>query len=352
VVRIAAPRGAASAPRRPTVGVIGAGAFARQVLLPAIAAAGAEVRSVASAGGVTSLHAGRRFEAGEATTDYRRILQDEAIDTVFIATRHHAHPRMVCEALAAGKHVFVEKPLAIDAAGLAMVTDAYAAHPDRQLLVGFNRRFAPHAVAARRLLAGRAEPLALQMMVNAGELPPGHWADDPSVGGGRLVGEGCHFIDLALFLVGSPIATVQATSMQSGGGRCDTVSVGLGFADGSIATLHYWANGPRTYPKERIEIFSAGRVLAIDNWRALRAHEWPGAPRLRQRQDKGHRAQVAAFLQRIADGGEPLIPFADLALGATATFAAARSAREGGVIHLQQDTTNVAEPRRASLELL
>ena len=349
MVRLSAPTGTASAPGRPVVGVIGAGNFARQVLLPAIAAAGADIRSVASAGGVTSLHAGRKFGAGESTTDYRRILENAAINTVFIATRHDAHPRMVGEALAAGKHVFVEKPLAIDAAGLELVRAAYAEHPDRQLMVGFNRRFAPHAVTARGLLAGRAEPVALQIMVNAGEVPAGHWVDDPAVGGGRIIGEACHFIDLALFLVGSPITAVQAIEMNAGNARGDTLSIGLSFADGSIATVLYWANGPRSYPKERVEIFSGGRVLTIENWRALRAYDWRGAPRMRMRQDKGHRAQIAQFLQRVSSGGLPLIPFDELCLGAAASFAAVRSAREGIVIKLETVPVGTAEPVDTSL---
>jgi predicted dehydrogenase len=335
VVRLSRTPTATSAPSRPVVGVIGAGAFARQVLLPAITAADAEVRAVVSAGGVTSLHAGRKFEAGEATTDYHRVLADETINTVFVATRHDAHPRMVCEALAAGKHVFVEKPLAIDAGGLELVRRAHAEQPRQQLMVGFNRRFAPHAVAARRLLAGRSEPLALQIMVNAGEVPSGHWVDDPAVGGGRVIGEACHFIDLALFLTGSAITSVHAVEMNPTNRRGDTLSIQLAFADGSIASVQYWANGPRSYPKERVEIFSAGRVLVIDNWRALRSYDWPGAPRMRLRQDKGHHAQVAQFLQRVTVGGEPVIPFDELATGATATFAALQSAREGRAIRLE-----------------
>jgi predicted dehydrogenase/threonine dehydrogenase-like Zn-dependent dehydrogenase len=334
VVRLQPAVVGSSEPARPVVGVIGTGSFARQVLLPAITGAGAAVRSVASAGGVTSLHAGRKYGAVDATTDYRHILDNDEINTVFIATRHDTHARLACEALAAGKHVFVEKPLAIDTAGIELVRRAYGEHPHRQLMVGFNRRFAPHAVAARQLLTGRAEPIALRIMVNAGEVAADHWVDDPAVGGGRIIGEACHFIDLGLYLVGSPITTVQAVRMDSGGTRGGTLSINLGFADGSIATILYWANGPRSYPKEHVEIFSSGRVLAIENWRALRAFEWRGAARMRMRQDKGHRSQVAEFLARIAAGGPPLIPFEELYLGAMATFAALTSAREARVVRL------------------
>ena len=334
VVRLEHMSGVSTAPGRPVVGVIGTGNFARQVLLPAIAASGAVVHSVASAGGVTSLHAGRAVGASAATTDYHHVLNAPEINTVFIATRHDTHARLAGEALAAGKHVFVEKPLAIDSAGLELISRAHAAHPHLQLMVGFNRRFAPHAVAARQLLNGRVEPVALYIMVNAGPLPSDHWTNDPAVGGGRIIGEGCHFIDLALFLVGSPITAVQAIEMDSGATRGESVSIGLTFVDGSIATISYWANGPRSYPKERVEIFSGGRVLAIDNWRALRAWDWRGVPRMRMRQDKGHRAQIAQFIERIRSGGPPLIAFEELWLTAAASIAAVRSARERTVVQV------------------
>ena len=329
----------------PVVGVIGSGNFTKLVLLPALKAAGARLGSVASAGGVTALHAARKFEADEATSDYRTILESPEINTVFITTRHHTHARMAAEALQAGKHVFVEKPLAIDAEGLELVRAAHVARPDRHLMVGFNRRFAPHAVAARRLLAGRSQPVAISILVNAGEIPANTWFHDPQVGGGRMIGEGCHFIDLARFLVGHPIATVQA--VQFGRGTVatpdDKMTVSLTFADGSIATLHYWANGPKSFPKERVEIFSEGRVLVIDNWRQMQAHAWPAASRMKIRQDKGHNAEVAAFLQVVASGGAPLIPFDELDEVTRASFAAVKSAAEGVVVRLQETVAAQAE---------
>lgn len=317
------------------VGVIGAGSFARQVLLPAIQAAGARIEVIASAGGTSSLHAARRFGADEATTDVQRLLESRTLDAIFIATRHDSHASLAAAALAAGKHVFVEKPLALDEDGLARVATAYASAGDRQLLVGFNRRFAPHAVRVRELLADGKAPIAIAITVNAGELPPDHWAGDPAVGGGRVLGEACHFIDLASFLVGSPPATVYAVPLGGRGPALDSVSVQLGFAGGSIATLHYWTNGPRAYPKERVEVFSAGRALAIENWRSLRRFDWPGAPRLWMRQDKGHRTEVARFLTSIAAGEAPLVPFEETARIARAIFACVRSAREGACIDLE-----------------
>ncbi|MEW6269541.1 MAG: bi-domain-containing oxidoreductase, partial [Thermodesulfobacteriota bacterium] len=283
---------------RPVVGVIGTGQFGRLVLLPAIQAAGARIAVVASAGGVSSLHAARRFGAEEATTDVERVLESPEIDTVFVATRHDSHATLAARALEAGKHVFVEKPLAIDQAGLEHVLSAHRRAADRLLMVGFNRRFAPCAVEAKRLLAGRAEPISIAMLVNAGELPASHWTRDPSVGGGRIVGEACHFVDLALFLVGQPIVSARASEQGA-----DGATTNLTFADGSLATIAYWTNGPRSYPKERVEIFSEGRALVIENWRRLRGWDWPGVRRAwMPRQDKGHRAEVAAFLAAVERG--------------------------------------------------
>lgn len=321
---------------KPIVGVIGAGNFTKLVLLPAIQAAGAPIKAVASAGGVTGFHAARKFSADEASSDHRQLLESPDVSAVFITTRHSAHAGMVVEALQAGKHVFVEKPLAIDEEGLEKVRQAKAAAPELQLMVGFNRRFAPHAVKARQLLAGRSQPIAISLMVNAGHIPPDNWNHDPETGGGRIIGEGCHFIDLAMSLVGRPITSVSATMFgpESGGTREDKMSINLGFADGSIATVHYWANGPKSFPKERVEIFSEGRVLTIDNWRRLVAWDWKNAPSMRMTQDKGHKAEIAAFIDRVAIGGEALIPFAEIERVTMATFAAMRSAKEGVTISL------------------
>ncbi|MFQ5806586.1 MAG: bi-domain-containing oxidoreductase [Phycisphaerae bacterium] len=336
VVTIPRTRVAPSAPTEPVVGVIGAGNFTKLMLLPALRATPARIKSVASARGVTGFHAGRKFEADQATSDFRSILESPDINAVFITTRHDMHAEMAAAALEAGKHVFVEKPLAIDQEGLERVRAAHATHPDLQLMVGFNRRFAPHAVRAKELLQARAQPIAIQLMVNAGEVPADNWQQDAEVGGGRIIGEGCHFIDLARFLVGYPITSVQAVmfGVKAGGVRDDKMSINLTFSDGSIATVHYWANGPKSYPKERVEVFSERRVLVIDNWRRLHAYNWPGVPKMRMRQAKGHKAEVAQFIERVSSGGDALIPFEELDAVTTASFAAVRSATDGITIRL------------------
>lgn len=338
VVRVAPAVRGRSVGVTPAVAVIGAGRFARSTLLPAIRRTGARLVAVASAGGVSSLHAARRFGAEQALSDYRSIWEMPEVNVVFIATRHGSHASLAAEALRAGKHVFVEKPLAIDEEGLEQVRQAHAQRPDLQLMVGFNRRFAPHAQAARRLVAGRSQPLAMSILVNAGAVPPTDWTQDEESGGGRIIGEGCHFIDLLRFLAGCPIVRVQALMFgpQAADVREDKMSITLGLADGSIGTVHYWANGPRSFPKERVEVFSEGRVLMIDNWRRLRSWHWPGAPALRMRQDKGHAAEVAAFLERVRSGGEALIPFDELEEVTLASFAAVRAARQAITIELQR----------------
>jgi predicted dehydrogenase len=191
----------------------------------------------------------------------------------------------------------------------------------------------------RELLAGRAEPIAAIVTANVGAIPADHSLHDPETGGGRVIGEACHFIDLLMFLVGHPVTTIQATTFgpQAGPVREDKMTIALSFADGSIGALHYLANGPKGFPKERVEIFSEGRALVIDNWRRLRAFGWPAAPAMRMRQDKGHHVEVATFLDRVAKGGEPLIPFAELDAVTCATFAAVRSAREHATIRLEPE---------------
>ncbi len=344
-VALRTTRSAPSIPVEPVVGVIGAGNFARLVLLPAIKAAGARVHSIASAGGVTGLHAGRKFDAERTTTDYREVLQSSEVNVVFIATRHSDHPHIAAEALEAGKHVFVEKPLAIDDDGLAQVEQAYAARPDLQLMVGFNRRFAPHTVKVKQLLAGRTQPLVARMVVNAGKIAGDHWIHDRDIGGGRVIGEGCHFLDLLMFVVGYPVTAVQAVAMASSGRDVpdDTLSVNLTFADGSIGNLQYLAIGPKSYPKEHLEVFTEGRVVAIENWRRLRAYNWHGVPTMRIRQDKGHQEEVRCFLHRVTQGGPPLIPFEQLDLVTRATLAVVRSAMEGTTLHLNRALDSAAD---------
>lgn len=312
------------------VGFVGAGNFASSVLIPAFREAGARLVAIASEKGVTAAHAARKYGFESATADYMSVVSDPKVNTVVIATRHDAHAGMATAALRAGKHVFVEKPLALNEAQLEVVIRAYeevAAQGSLHLMVGFNRRFSPHAAKVKSLLAGTVEPKVFVMTVNAGTISASHWTQDPNVGGGRIIGEGCHFVDLLRFLAGSPITDVQARSVggsPSDGIRNDKATITLSFADGSIGSIHYLANGNKSFPKERLEVFCGGRILVLDNFRKLTGYGWKGF-RVEKlwRQDKGHKAEAAEFLRSVEKGLPTPIPFEELVEVTRATFRAA-----------------------------
>lgn len=286
----------------PAVSVIGAGNYAGAVLIPAFKASGARLARIASAGGASSVHLGRKFGFSEATTDTAALLADPAADAVVVSTRHDSHAAYVQRALAAGKHVFVEKPLALKISDLDGIAAAARAAPGQLVMVGFNRRFAPHVVKMHSLLRGVPGPKSFVMTVNAGAIPHQHWTQDTAVGGGRLVGEGCHFVDLMRFLAAAPIESFHAVRMDAA--TPDTATVTLRFADGSVGTLLYLANGSKAFPKERLEVFAAGRVLQLDNFRRMQGFGWPGFTTMKLwRQDKGQAACAAAFVQAVQTGG-------------------------------------------------
>jgi len=317
------------------VGMIGAGGFATRVLLPAIQRTNVRLLGIASARGLTAAHAARKFGFATSTSDYHKLLADPQINAVFIMTRHHQHAAMVVEALAAGKHVFVEKPLALDHEQLAAVSAAHRAQPERQLLVGFNRRFSPHAKQLRAMLAGRSEPATLHMLINAGAIPGDHWTVDRGIGGGRILGEACHWFDLVSYLVAAPIAAVHAMSSGSGDTRGDHQTITLTLADGSVATVQYLVNGHKSFPKERLTVFCQGQVAELDNFRNLRGFGWAKFRKQNLwKQDKGHAAEMAEFLSRCASGGEQVIPFNSLWNTTAATFAAVNSAAGGDTIRV------------------
>ncbi len=308
------------------IGIIGAGTFATRVLLPALRKTPAMLRSIASAGGISAAHAARKFGIESCTTDARAIIDDPNINTIVVATRHDSHARLAVQALHAGKHVFVEKPLAIDGEGLDEVVEAYEQSNGLQLAVGFNRRFSPHGKKIRELLRGRAGPAALTMIVNAGKLPEDHWLLDPHVGGGRMIGEGCHWLDFMSFVLAQPIVDVSAASMGNGaaGRRAESISATMRFGDGSLGTLQYFADGHRAFPKERMTVFCDGKALELDNFRRLIGWGWPNFRRMNLfRQDKGHAAEMAEFVNRVADGGPPLIPLAEMVNVTESSFKAA-----------------------------
>ena len=322
------------------VGVIGAGGFAKGVLLPALAKTGARLAYLADINPAAAKHGAAKFGVEKAITDYQEILNDPKIQAVFILIGHHLHARFVCEAVDAGKHVFVEKPLAMNEEELQKVEKScrreHEGNEERQphVMVGFNRRFSPHIVRMKELLKGRSEPLCMNMTVNAGFIPPAHWTQDPDRGGGRIIGEACHFIDLLSFVAESRVTTVSAVTVGDGVAmRDDKMSIQLCFEDGSIGTVNYFSNGSKSYPKEILEVFSDSRVLRMENFRVTRGYGFKGFRKFRTlRQNKGHAAEVDAYIQLLANGGDPLIPLEQSINATRASFAAVKSAREGRVI--------------------
>ena len=308
-LRLAAAAPAAGEPR---IGFLGAGNYAGRVLIPAFKSSGARLHSVVSSGGLSALHFGRKHGFEVVASDESALLDDPEVDAVVVATRHDAHARQVTAALRAGKHVFCEKPLCLRPEQLTSIEAELTSRPDRILAVGFNRRFAPQIAKMKRLLDQAAGPKAIVMTVNAGSIPASHWTQDPDIGGGRIVGEACHFVDLIRYLAGAPIVRSRAAALGALAGKVgplDSVALTLEMADGSVGTIHYLANGDKRFPKERIEVFCGGKVLQLDNFRRLRGWGWPGFTRMNLwRQDKGQRQCAAAFLAAIRSGGAAPVP--------------------------------------------
>ena len=305
-------------PAKPVVGFIGAGNYASRMLIPAFKEAGAQLHTISTSGGVNGVIHGEKAGFAHATTDTQGMLDNPDINTVAIVTRHNSHASFVASALDAGKHVFVEKPLAVNRKDLELVQEAYERKGENvpMLMVGFNRRFSPQIQKMKSLLEPISEPKSFIMTMNAGAIPGDHWTQDIEVGGGRIIGEACHFIDLMRFLAGSEIISVQARRMGEAPGVAvseDKAAITLGFADGSFGTIHYLANGAASFPKERVEVFAAGKVLQLDNFRKLRGFGWAGFKKMNLwRQDKGQNACAAAFLSAIERGGMGPIPAKEL----------------------------------------
>lgn len=338
VVELSREPSAKGTPQKAVVGTIGAGNFAKLVAMPALAKTNARLACAADLNGGVAAHAGRKFGFERTTSDYRKIIEDKNINTVVVLTRHDAHGPMVLESLAAGKHVFTEKPLCLDRDQLAAIREQQAKAPALQLLVGFNRRFSPHAEKMKSLLATRNEPLCMNMMVNAGVIPPDMWHHDPKTGGGRIIGEGCHWIDLMLYLAGSPIVKVQAAKVGESPAlavRDDKTTITLEFADGSIGTLHYFGNGHKSYQKETLEVYGDGKVLRMDNFRALYGYGFRNFKKMKLRSmDKGHKEEYRRFIAAIETGGKAVIPFEEIDNVMQATFAAVESATTGNPVCL------------------
>jgi predicted dehydrogenase/threonine dehydrogenase-like Zn-dependent dehydrogenase len=315
------------------LGVIGAGLFANAVMLPAIQKQkDIQLVGIASSWGVHARHSGDKFKFGYAASESGELIIDPDINTLAILTRHDSHVPLVIKGLQAGKHVFVEKPLAVNQQQLGELEEYMEKNSSNMplLMTGFNRRFAPLAMKLAAFLADRQEPLFAHYRVNAGVLPLTHWQHDPVQGGGRIVGEGCHFIDFLTFLAGAAPLSVNAHGLPDNGrSREDVVSMTFTFPDGSVGVVDYLANGDKAFPKERVEVFCAGRVAVLDDYRSLETvhNGRRKVSKSAMRQDKGHFNEWQAFASAIRAGGPPPIPYEQL-LGVTrASFAAIESLR-------------------------
>ena len=341
-------KGSGVVPNVVKVGLIGGGMFARGTILPALKVLDrAQVRAVATATGRTAQDLAGRYGCDYATTDYRELLEDREIDLVIIATRHNLHAPIAVEALQAGKHVYVEKPLALDLDELRSVAGAASGSPGT-LMVGYNRRFAPLAIRAREHFINRSTPLLAHYRVNAGAVPADHWVHDPVEGGGRILGEVCHFVDILHFLVGARPRSVFASRLPANGRYVladDNVLVALDFADGSRGSILYSALGADSMPKEMLEVMGDGKSATLDNFRTLdlyrgsRKSSRKSGGLVRRGVDKGHNAQFRALVDSILQGGGPPVPLEEILLSSMATLCIVRSLSEA--FPVQVDPCNI-----------
>jgi len=325
------PRGSA------VVGVIGAGNFTSATVLPALKPLDANLKYIVSAGGLSASIAAKKGGFSHAATDYKEILADEEVNLVLITTRHNLHAPMVIDSLKAGKHVFVEKPLCLNSEELAEIDKVYrsfnlnspsSTSASPTLTVGFNRRFAPFAVKMKSLIgSGQCNIVAT---MNAGEIPPNVWVHDLSVGGGRIIGEACHFIDLCSYLAGSNVVAVCMNAMGTAPEEnTDNASILLRYENGSNAVINYLANGSKAYAKERVEVHAQGRSLIMDNWRTLTGFGFKNFKKQKGKQDKGHAEQFKLLVEQTKSGGEALIPYDSIINTTKASFAAIESLKAG-----------------------
>ena len=295
-----------------SVSFIGSGNYASAVLIPAFKSTNVCLRLISCREGISGVHVGKKFGFKQVTTDSQTIFQDEETSAVVITTRHHNHAEFVISALDSGKHVFVEKPLCLTEQELRKIETCYNALEHKPILtVGFNRRFAPQIQKMKSLLSEVDGPKSFVMTVNAGAIPADHWTQDIEIGGGRLLGEACHFIDLLRFLVGAPIKNYGRVSLNAK--TDDTFAIVMSFFDGSIATLNYFANGPKSLPKERLEVFAQGGFLELNNFKKLRGKDWPEFRKLDlMSQNKGQSACAKAFIDATNGIAEIPIPVSEI----------------------------------------
>ena len=317
------------------LGVIGAGNFTKMTMLPALKNSNAGLKYIASAGGVTGTALAKKYNFSFSTTDYKEIVSDKEVDLVLITTRHDQHAALVVECLEKNKNVFVEKPLALNASELDKIIEAYKTSNGEALTVGFNRRFSPHAIKVKSLIGN--SPISVIATMNAGAIPANVWVHDMNVGGGRIIGEACHFIDLISYFTDSKVVAICMNAMGvNPNENTDTATILLKYENGSTGTINYFANGSKEYPKERIEIYSQERTLVIDNFRVTTGYEFENFKKLKSSLDKGHKKQFELLINQAKSGGPPLIPLDEIINTTKASFAAIESLKNGSWVQIDK----------------
>lgn len=317
------------------IGIIGAGNFASSTIIPALKKAEAKIKYISSAQGLTAKILAKKCGAENATSDYTILLNDDEVDLVIITTRHNLHAGMVIEALKHGKNVFVEKPLCLNEVEMESIISTYQdTKNNNTLTVGFNRRFSPFASKMKSLIGDGPKNIIATM--NAGFIPSDVWIHDLEVGGGRIIGEACHFIDLCSYLAGSDVISVCMNSLgQNPQENTDNASILLRYENGSNAVINYFSNGSKSYAKERIEVYSQEKILVLDNWRELKGYGIKGFTKYKGSMNKGHQAQFSLLNDRVKNGGEPLISFESIINTTKATFACITSLRENRWVEIK-----------------
>jgi predicted dehydrogenase len=314
------------------IGIIGAGNFTKMTMLPALKGSGAQYKYIASKGGVTGTVMAQKYGFSHSTTNVEDVLLDNEVDLVLITTRHNLHANMTVKCLEAGKHVFVEKPLALNLEELQNVIQAQQ-KSGKTVVVGFNRRFSPHAEKMKSLLG--ASQMNVIATMNAGPIPTNVWVHDMIVGGGRIIGEACHFIDLITYLTGSKVKAVCMNAMGiNPEDNTDNANILLKYENGSTGVINYFSNGSKAYSKERVEVYSQERTLIMDNFRITNGYGFKGFSKLKTALDKGHKNQFHKLILQSKSGGNPLIPFDEIVNTTQASFAAIESLQKGQWIEL------------------
>lgn len=312
-----------------TVGIIGAGNFTSAMILPCLKKTPAKLKFISSSAGLSGTTLAKKFGVAQSTTDNDLILKDSEVDLVMVTTRHNAHARLVIDALKAGKHVFVEKPLALNQEELDAVVEAYV-ESGKTVSVGFNRRFAPLAIQMKKALGSGNTPMNIIATMNAGMIPANVWVHDMEVGGGRIIGEACHFIDLISYLAGSKVKSVCMSSMGiNPEENTDNATILLKYENGTNGVINYFANGSKAYSKERVEVYHQERTMIMDNWRKLKGFGFKSFSSASSSQDKGHQNQFNLLIDSIQKGGNAIIPMDDIVNTTKASFAAIESLKIG-----------------------